>query len=123
MESLIKDQQKKKPPILNRRRSIHQKCLNCSGWIPKEVTSCSFKDCPLYSFRTGRGKQDSQARSKAIRDYCLWCMGNQVGEVSKCLSLDCPLFVYRKGKMERAENNQEGFGENNILLKILDEND
>ena len=87
-------------PILNRRKAIHQKCLNCSGWVPKEVSGCIFPECSLYPFRTGMGKQDSRARSQAIRDYCLRCTVGQVGEVSKCPSLDCPLFVYRKGELD-----------------------
>ncbi len=82
---------------INRRKALHQKCLDCSGWTPKKVLSCSVTDCPLYPFRTGKGRQEAQVRSKAIREYCLWCVGNQVGEVNKCPSLSCQLFSYRKG--------------------------
>lgn len=81
---------------LNRRKAIRERCLNCSAWIPKEVSNCEFKDCQLYPFRSGRGKQNAKARAKAIRKYCLWCTCNQPSEVSKCPSTDCPLFPYRK---------------------------
>ena len=80
---------------LNRRKAIHERCLNCSCWNPKEVTNCSFTDCPLYSYRTGRGKQKPKERAMAIRKYCLWCMGGQRSEIKKCVSLICPLFPFR----------------------------
>ena len=57
--------------IPNRRKSIRKKCLDCSGFSPKEVTNCSFKDCALYPYRSGKGKQNPKARAKAIRKYCL----------------------------------------------------
>jgi hypothetical protein len=87
---------------LNRRKAIRARCLNCAGWFHKEVTSCTFTDCPLHPFRFGQGKQNAKARSKAIRKYCLWCMNGQHGEISKCPSKDCPLFVYRKTNPDRA---------------------
>jgi len=87
---------------LNRRKAIRERCLNCSGWAVKEVTICMFTDCPLYAFRSGRGKQNAKDRAKAIRDYCLWCCAGQLMEVSKCPSIDCPLFPYRKTKIERS---------------------
>jgi len=86
---------------LNRRKAIKEKCLNCSGWYHKEVTNCTFTDCPLYPFRAGQGKQNAKHRSKKIREYCVWCMDGNTGEVSKCPSTDCPLFPYRKTKIER----------------------
>ena len=86
---------------LNRRKAIHEKCLNCTGWIPSEVKNCSHKDCLLYSFRAGKGSQNTTARKKSIRNYCLDCMNEQVGEVSKCPSSNCPLFAYRKGDLEK----------------------
>ena len=87
---------------LNRRKAIRERCLNCSGWYPKEVTDCTFTDCPLHPFRSGRGKQNAKARAKAIRKYCLWCMNGQHGEVSKCPSTDCSLFPYRKNRTDRS---------------------
>lgn len=89
---------------LNRRKAIHERCLNCSCWIPSEVTGCSFTDCPLFPFRTGKGKQDPNARGKAIRKYCLWCQGGQRSEVVKCVSKTCPLFPYR---LKRIDHNVE----------------
>jgi hypothetical protein len=87
---------------LNRRKAIRERCLNCSGWIPKDVSNCSFKGCHLYPFRSGRGRQNAKARQKAIRKFCLWCAFNQFGEVSKCPSTVCPLFAYRKAVADRS---------------------
>ena len=87
---------------LNRRKAIRERCLNCDGWYHKEVTNCTFKDCPLYPYRSGKGKQNAKDRTKAIRKYCLWCMNGQHGEVAKCPSTDCSLFPYRKTKTDRS---------------------
>ncbi len=86
---------------LNRRKAIRERCLNCVGWSHKEVTNCTFIDCPLYSFRSGQGKQNAKARSKAIRSYCLWCMNGQSSEVCNCPSNDCSLFPYRKTQLDK----------------------
>jgi len=51
--------------------AIKEKCLNCSGWNRAEVRNCKIKDCELYPFRSGQGKQNAEARSKVIRSYCL----------------------------------------------------
>ena len=87
---------------LNRRKAIRERCLNCAGWLHKEVTDCAFTDCPLYPFRSGQGKQNAKGRSKAINKYCLWCMNGQYGEVSRCPSIDCSLFPYRKTRTDRS---------------------
>ena len=89
---------------LNRRKAIHQRCLNCAGWSVKAVTTCEFTDCPLYLFRSGQGKQNAKARDRSIKNYCLWCMNGQGAEVSKCVSRDCPLYPYRKSTTDRAVN-------------------
>jgi hypothetical protein len=93
---LIKSKDGHKKINLNRRKTIHEKCLNCSGWHPGDVAECTLKKCNLYPFRTGRGKQNSKDRSKAIKAHCLWCMNDQVGEITKCPSSDCALFAFRK---------------------------
>ena len=87
---------------LNRRKAIRERCLNCSCWIPKEVTHCEFKDCPLFPYRTGLGMQNAKDRKKAIRRYCLWCMNGKGSEAAKCVSPDCPLFGYRLGRVDRS---------------------
>jgi hypothetical protein len=87
---------------VNRRKAIREKCLSCVGWSHKEVTHCIFKECPLYLFRFGQGKQNAKARSKAIRNYCLWCTNGNHGEVSKCPSTSCSLFSYRKTRTDRS---------------------
>ena len=86
---------------LNRRVAIRERCLNCTGWHPQEVTGCSFDDCPLHSFRSSTGKQDPRARSKAIKAYCLWCMAGRITGVTKCTSPTCPLFAFRKTKIDK----------------------
>jgi hypothetical protein len=86
---------------VNRRKAIRERCLNCSGWIPKEVSNCDFVDCSLHLFRSGKGRQNPKTREKAIRDFCRWCMCGQRSEVSKCVSLDCPLFPYRMNGIDR----------------------
>lgn len=88
---------------LSRRQAIHERCLNCTCWSPKEVTYCTFKQCSLHPYRLGKGNQEPAKRQKAIRAYCLWCMNGQVGEVSKCPSVNCSLFAYKKGGLERAK--------------------
>jgi len=89
----------KKTP--NRRKSIRKKCLNCSGWSYKEVTDCQFKDCSLFHYRSGQGKQNAKARVKAIRKYCLWCVDGQRNEMLNCPSIDCELWPYRKSRVDR----------------------
>jgi len=81
---------------LNRRRAIAEKCLDCSGFIPAERRTCTITDCLLYPYRTGVGKQDSDARNRYIRAYCReTCMESNQGYVSKCTSPGCPLYAYR----------------------------
>ena len=94
---------------LNRRNAIHEKCLNCSCWHPKDVTDCNITECPLFQFRTGKGKQNAKARNRAIRNYCMWCMNKQVGGVTKCPSNNCPLYIYRKGGLDKATPSFEKF--------------
>ena len=87
---------------LNRRKAIHERCLNCSAWIPSEVSGCSFHACPLFWFRTGKEKQNPRERKEVIRKYCLWCMAGQSSAVSKCASTICSLYPYRRNQMDRS---------------------
>ena len=80
---------------LNRRRAIKFICLDCSGFQRNEVRDCQLKDCPLYSFRTGEGKQDPVKRKGSIRAYCTDCMAGQLYEIKNCISSNCPLFNFR----------------------------
>ena len=89
---------------LNRRKAIHERCLICTCWIPKEVTGCTFKQCSLHHYSLGKGNQDAAKRQKAIRAYCRWCSNDQVGEVTKCPSNTCPLWIYRKCGLNKAIN-------------------
>ncbi len=89
---------------LNRRKAIHERCLNCMAWRHSIVTDCPTPDCLLYSFRSGAGKQNGKNRTKAIHDYCLWCVDGSPYEVAKCVSKYCPLFTYRNRKVDWSVN-------------------
>jgi hypothetical protein len=102
---------------INRRKAIHEKCLNCAGWLHKEVTNCFHEGCELYLFRTGKGPQIAADRSRSIRAYCLACCNGQVGEVSKCPCLECPLYLYRMGSIDRAIS--DGFRENKATRRVF----
>lgn len=80
---------------LNRRKAIHLKCLDCSGFEWNEVRDCEHTDCPLYPYRTGKGKQDAVNRNRAIKEFCTWCVVDQTAEVAKCGGVHCPLYKYR----------------------------
>jgi len=105
MQVITKSKDGIKNVNLNRRKAIHERCLNCTGWIPKEVADCKTKECPIHSYRLGKGNQNAAKRQKAIRAYCMWCMNGQVGEISKCPSIDCPLRIYRKGGVDKSMGN------------------
>ena len=104
MRILISGKNSLKAVNLNRRRAIHERCLNCTSWHPKELMNCKLDDCPLHPFRSGKGKQDSKTRRKAIRAYCLECMNGRKGEVRKCSSSTCSLFIYRNGGLAKGHN-------------------
>jgi hypothetical protein len=103
MQVLIISKDGVKNANLNRRKAIHERCLNCCCWHNGEVAKCTFKECPLYQFRTGGEKQDAKLRNSAIKNYCLLCMNGQVGEIAKCPSNKCPLYVFRRGHQVRIE--------------------
>lgn len=96
----IKGKNGPKNLYLNRKKAIHEKCLDCCCWQPSAVTECPFTKCDLHPFRTGREKQNAKERTKSIKSFCLNCMNGQVGQVSKCQSFDCPLYIYRRGHKE-----------------------
>ncbi len=102
MKVKIQSKSGRKIVNLNRRKAIRERCLNCSGWFPREVSNCGFVDCSLYPFRSGKGKQNPKLREKAIRAFCRWCMCGQRSEVSKCVSRDCPLFPYRMNGIDHS---------------------
>lgn len=82
---------------LNRRKAIRERCLNCTSWIPSEVSECPMEDCSLHPFRSARGKQDPKNRDGAIKAHCLWCSGSR-HEVSLCPVTRCPLYGYRNSR-------------------------
>jgi hypothetical protein len=79
---------------LNRRKAIHERCLNCVGWESHAVAKCPIADCNLYPFRSGNGQQFPKERSDAIKAHCKDCSN---GKVHYCTDETCPLFLYRKG--------------------------
>ncbi|HBE43101.1 MAG TPA: hypothetical protein DDW27_18225 [Bacteroidales bacterium] len=80
---------------MSRRKAIRLKCLDCSGNECNEVIHCNITNCPLYSFRSGTGKQDAKARDIAIKAYCVYCMNEHPREIALCISPYCSLFPYR----------------------------
>lgn len=100
---------------LNRRKAIHERCLNCVGWYSHEVNACEATDCPLHAFRTGRGSYSAKARKQAIILYCKWCT---IDQINACLSTPCPLFLFRKGRLAKAKNCQSIAEKAHIEAKI-----
>lgn len=84
---------------LNRRRAIRERCLNCSCWSFKDVQDCPFPDCPIFLFRTGKGKQAAKERDEAIKSYCRWCANGSAKEVMKCPTESCPLWSFRNSRV------------------------
>ena len=39
--------------VLRPLKAIRAKCLDCCGYVAKEVRLCTAKDCPLYLYRFG----------------------------------------------------------------------
>jgi hypothetical protein len=101
MRATIMSKNGHKIVVLNRRRAIHERCLNCVGWYSHEVNNCEEAGCDLHPFRTGLGKQNAKDRSRAIRDFCQWCTN---GQISLCNDSTCSLFAYRKSAVEEPEN-------------------
>lgn len=92
--------------MLSPGKSIHKKCIDCSGFEIQRVSNCEFDGvtvnrnglvedyCDLYPYRKGGGRG---SKLKAIRKYCLWCCINQFNEVKLCPSINCELYPFRFG--------------------------
>ena len=39
---------------LTPQKAIRMHCLDCSGYIKKDIKDCVIPDCPLYDFRMGK---------------------------------------------------------------------
>jgi hypothetical protein len=81
---------------LNRRKAIHERCLNCVCWEVQRVNGCDLDDCELHPFRTGVGKQNARDRSRAIKGYCRGCTNGKIG---LCVSPFCSLYTYRQSRI------------------------
>ena len=114
MHLLIRSKGCLKKVYLNRRKAIRERCLNCAAWIPKEVSNCDFKDCFLFPFKSGKGKQSPKERQRAIRGYCKVCMNGQRSEVINCSSFDCSLFPYRKKGVDKTVKTESLFKKDQI---------
>lgn len=101
---------------LNRRSAIRAKCMDCSGFDFSDVLNCHCKDCQLYDFRMGKGKQDARTRSKSIKAYCMWCMLDNIKEIARCTSVNCPLFNFRGGLIEKTSPGHDLEGK--LLQKV-----
>jgi len=84
--------------MANRRMSIRKRCIDCSAGSHADVQACQHRDCPLFPYRMGSGKQDAKARDGAIKDYCRWCSITR-HEVVHCPVCECPLHRFRLVKV------------------------
>jgi len=100
-------------------KSIRKYCLGCMNGFQKEVLLCNDTDCPLHSYRLGKGR----ISVKTLRRRCLDCGEGTVSAVRNCDFPDCPLYPYRLGKNpnRRGIKHSGSFGAKNIslLCKIL----
>lgn len=88
--------------IINRRKAIREKCLDCSSWLKNEVKNCSFNGCKLYGFRLAIGQQNAKARKEAIHRHCKLCSGGGSKEVKKCPTETCALYAFRLSTPDRS---------------------
>ena len=83
-------------------RAIRDKCLECSGDSPKEVTLCHIFDCPLWPFRIGasiESKQYKKRISLALRRY------RKDLEELQAMDVDVSIFLLHSPKSRYAEKN------------------
>ena len=45
-------------------QAIKQKCLDCSGGAPKEVTLCLIVQCPIWPYRCGYSLRDKRYKER-----------------------------------------------------------
>ena len=50
-------------------RAIRLKCLDCSGWNPKEVELCEHKSCILYGLRFGKKPKGESYINIGVAEY------------------------------------------------------
>jgi len=94
-------------------RNIRKMCLMCKE-TRIEIKNCEFTDCPLYSFRMGKGR----VKMRDIRKYCLNCMCNNSDSIKTCPnngkeSSLCALYLYRFGK----NPTRKGIGNKNANIQ------
>ena len=105
-------------------KAIRKRCLDCSGFSPKEVANCEEKDCPLWEYRFGKRPKEKAKLTpiRAIRKYCLWCVCESSAEVKLCPSKDCPLYIYRLGKNPHRKgvggNPEIGIKPKNLVVEL-----
>lgn len=81
-------------------KAIRKYCLWCANSSAREIKLCPSTECPLYPFKSGRGRG---RKLKAIRLRCIDCVAGETKRVTNCKCDGkseelCPLFPYRMGK-------------------------
>lgn len=131
----VLDELREKAPSLLKRAangskaaSIRVYCYLCvGGYYPSRISECDTRECPMWAFRMGKGKQHpgnldlpeghilhevreklpglwkrvykKQIRSGAIRMKCHDCTCNTgYNAIQECRVYDCPSWRYRRGK-------------------------
>jgi len=89
-------------------QAVRKKCLLCMAGSAREVEACHLEDCPLWIFRFGNKRQNTNGERalKSIKKYCFECSVFDWAEVKNCNIADCPLFKFRMGK----NPNRSGIG-------------
>ncbi len=83
---------------VSRPKAVKLRCLDCVGFIKKEVKECSATDCSLYEMRlTGKlnGERAGLRRSKAIKAFCIHCFNGQKALIKTCTDINCSFYQYR----------------------------
>ncbi len=82
---------------LNRTKAIRWKCLDCCGFLEKDVKDCEKKECPLNEYRMKTNPNSGAKRTKDLKAYCNWCINGTGYYSNKCIDFHCSLWPFRKG--------------------------
>lgn len=83
---------------VSRSKAVKLRCLDCAGFVKKQVKECSLTNCPLYEMRlTGKlnGEKAGLRRSKAIKDFCVRCFNGHKTLIKTCTDINCSFHQYR----------------------------
>lgn len=110
-----------RPPSLNLRKRVFDKCFECHGGERSAVDACEYDDCPLYHWRNAKARKAAgpirkaerekakatgekirqPGMKRAILDKCLDCCVGQRSEVNACPAVDCPIHFVRNAKARK----------------------